>query len=472
MNDPVHRHDPPSSADHPMLATPADVLVRQVRDLALWTWRLRWWLLGGMLVGGLLGVGLVRTVLKQQTATARISLLRAQLENPLGSFSRKSIRFFNAPLSAFTADSLVETTLRQLDSGAPSPRLLFEVQQNLRIVDYGNDDYETSYSHRDGDRAVRLLSLHIQSYLASEVERNLAALRREVERLESFKADLAQRMTNADRQVREFRVANAFVRPEFAKENMAELRQTQRTLTELESRLADTAIELDEARRRLAAESPELRVAKTTSASGDAVRIARIDRLRMEISTLRADGMLDRHPVLERLLAEEGALIRMDDHAAVVPTETSEEVRPNERYLQLKQTVEKLEVARSQLQRQIQAAIAWRDEAKRTIDGLPILEERYAELSRGQGADSKSYESVVQVLEMARMQLRLEEEAAASRLDLYSAPRLRFSSHLMRTAAFGLAGAMAGISLVVAAWGALRLRRLVWGGGFSRGVAN
>lgn len=469
MNDPLHPNVPPGANDHPLLATPADVLVNQVRDLVLWSWRLRWWLLGSLLVGSLLGIGMARTLLNKQMAIARVSLLRSQLENPLGSFNRKSIRFFNAPLSAFTADSLVESTLRRLDGVAPSPRLLLEVQQSLRIIDYGNDDYEVSYSHLDGNRAVKLLTLHIQSYLDSEVERNLAALRREIARLEISKADLAQRMTNADRQVREFRAANAFVRLEYAKENMSELRQSQRTLTDLESRLADTKIELEEARRRLAAESPEIRVATTTSSLGDAERVARIDRLRMEISTLRADGMLDQHPVLARLLTEEHALTRMDNPVAGVPTETSEEIRPNERYLQLTQTVDKLRVAEAQLQRQINATTTWRDDSERIINALPALEERYAELTRNQDVDRKSYESIIGVLQLAQLQLRLEEAAASSRLDVYSAPRLRFSSNLVRMVAFGLAGAMAGVSLVIAAWGGLRLRRLVWNGNFSHG---
>jgi uncharacterized protein involved in exopolysaccharide biosynthesis len=472
MTAPNRPHDPPGSGDSPLLATPADVLVQQVRDLVLWAWTLRWWLLGACLVGGLLGVGLAKTMLNKQVANARISLLRAQLENPLGSFSRKSIRFFNAPLSAFTADSLVETTLRQLDGTSPSPRLLSEVKSDLKIVDYGNDDFEVSYSHRDGERAVGLLRVHIEAYLASEQARNLAALRREVERLEGTMASISTRMTEAERRLREFRSANALVRPEFAKENMANLRQAQAALGDLESRLADTDIELADAQRRLAAEKPELRVATTTSASGNKTRIERIDRLRMEISTLRADGLRDQHPTLARLLSEEQALTAMADAPAAAPTEISEEVRPSERHLQLTQLVEKLEVSRGQLLRQVATATRWLDQAKLIIDDLPLLEERYAELSRGQEADRKSYESIAQVLEMARLQLRLEEEAAPTRLDLYSAPRLRFTSRLVRTAALGLAGAMAGISLVVAAWGALRLRRLVWGGGFSRGAAS
>lgn len=473
MTAPNRPHDPPGSGDSPLLATPADVLVQQVRDLVLWAWTLRWWLLGACLVGGLLGVGLAKTMLNKQVASARISLLRAQLENPLGSFSRKSIRFFNAPLSAFTADSLVETTLRQLDGTSPSPRLLSEVKSDLKIVDYGNDDFEVSYSHRDGERAVGLLRVHIEAYLASEQARNLAALHREVERLEGTMASISTRMTEAERRLREFRSANALVRPEFAKENMANLRQAQSMLGDLESRLADTDIELADSRRRLAAEKPELRVATTTSASGNKTRIERIDRLRMEISTLRADGLRDQHPTLARLLSEEQALTAMADApAAAAPTEISEEVRPSERHLQLTQLVGKLEVTRGQLLRQVATATRRLDQAKLIIDDLPLLEERYAELSRGQEADQKSYQSIAQVLEMARLQLRLEEEAAPTRLDLYSAPRLRFTSSLVRTAALGLAGAMAGFSLVFAAWGALRLRRLVWDGGFSRGAAS
>jgi hypothetical protein len=114
-------------------------------------------------------------------------------------------------------------------------------------------------------------------------------------------------------------------------------------------------------------------------------------------------------------------------------------------------------------------AIRCRDEAKSIIDSLPELEERYAELSRGQDADRKSYESTALVLEMARLQLRLEEEAAPTRLDVYSAPRLAFSSNVVRGIAFGMVGSVLGVVLVVAIWGGIRLRRLVWGGGFSRG---
>ena len=472
MTVPNHPYDPPGSGDSPLLATPSDVLVQQVRDLVLWAWTLRWWLLGALLVGGLLGVSLAKTLLNKQVANARISLLRSQLENPLGPFSRKAIRFFNAPLSAFTADSLVETTLRQLDGTPPSPQLLSSVKSDLSIVDYGNDDYEVSYAHRDGERAVRLLRVHIETYLVSEQVRNLAALRREVERLEGTMAAISTRMTEAGRRLREFRSANAIVRPEFAKENMSDLRQAQAVLGEVESRLTDTDIELADARRRLAEERPELRVAITTSAPGNKARNERLDRLRMEISTLRADGLRDQHPILARLLSEEQALTTMADAPAAAPTEFSEEVRPSERYLQLTQKVERLEISRAQLLRQVASATRGRDQAKLIIDDLPLLEERYAELNRGQEADSKSFESIAQVLEMARLQLRLEEEAAPTRLDLYSVPRLRFTSSLVRTAALGLGGALAGLSLVVAVWGGLRLRRLIWGGGFSRGTAH
>ena len=385
MNDPVRPSNQPLGADHPLLATPADVLVEQTRSLVLWVWTLRWWLLIAVLLGGLAGGLLAATVLRKQTATALINLVPDQLENPLGSFSRKSIRFFHAPISSFTADALVQATLERLDGKMPTPRYLQEVRTDLNMIDYGDDVYEVSFSNRDGERALAFLRAHIENYSRSACERSLASLRREVSRLENTMQTVSERMRMTEARVREFRTRFADGRPEFAKENIANLHILQRRVSELEGQLTDVAIERDRVTRHLADEKPTIPLATMTS--GDSERLARLDRVRMDVTALRASGLRDQHPDVARLLAEEQALVGLDVGRQPTLSQTSVEQRPNERYLQLSQRLDQLGVSKEQLGRQIITAKRLANEAQQVLVGLPDLEQQFTELSRGHEAD-------------------------------------------------------------------------------------
>lgn len=498
-----------------LICTPVDELIAQVRKLVRWIWLLRWWLILGVVVGGGCGGLLGITLLRSHSAYATFRVLTAQHENPLGKFSREAIRFFNSPTNIFPSEALVAKTLERLDQKPPTSNQIYETRRKLDIIDYGGDIYEVSFRDANAIRALDFLRTHIQTYRDSEIERNLSTLSQEVERIKGTLATVTKRMESNQKNVGEFRTTNAHALPEFAREHTQHLRVREDRLAQLEAEHADLAIERTQLEQRFKDE-PITIVVETTERREQidvtAASTARLDVLRLQIVELRARGLRDAHPSIQRLLAEQVLLTRSPGQVLnVTPaskspaappaaqdrnptvagvTEASKfsgnrtprltdnaestlvENRPNERRTQMETRLDTIAVRMDQLSRQIANVNGQLVKARDIVVNVPLLENQYAEMSRGQSADINTYQQVAMVLEMAELQLQLESDSAASRLEQFNLPRLRFSSLMVKVLISTAVGAMVGFALASLIWSLLSLRRLVWPQGFVKGIVQ
>lgn len=482
-----------SETDALLACTPVDELIAQIRLLVRWIWRLRAWLALGLVAGAGCGALLDATVLRRHTAYAMFSVQTAQHENPLGKFSREAIRFFHAPVNIFPSEALVAKTLERLDGVQPTAMEIYETRRRLDIIDFGRDVYEVSYRHGDPQRAVAFLETHIRVYTEYEIAKNLASLRREADRIKGTLSSVSQRMANAEEKVRAFKAEHADALPEFAQEHMRYLREQEREVSRLEAQAADVEIERKQLAEQLRiepaiipVETRELREPLPASP----MAAVRLDALRLQLAEHRAAGLRDNHPSIQRLLNEQTLLAGALGDAAAAPAEpapapspgprpvrgpdresnsTTVENRPNERRMQMQTRFDALSVSANQLERRLAEAKAQVETARSIVANMPMLEKDYAELSRGRAADLGTYQQVAMVQEMAEFQLKLEQDSAPARLELFNPPRLRFSSHLMKLLVAVAAGAIAGVVLVGMVWGLYNLRRLVWPQGLGTG---
>jgi regulator of replication initiation timing len=322
--------------------------------------------------------------------------------------------------------------------------------------------------------------------------------------------------------VRAFRTENADGLPEFAREHTQRLRDLEKKIAELEAESLDLAIERSHLLERLKFEPKTIPVETSerreqvdvvdANAAGRQDTAARLNVLRLQIAELRSRGLRDAHPHLNRLLIEQDLLIRSPDqmpneapttalrpsqpttvpsppNIADAPTSkrlgsrtpgsptgngdsTLVENRPNERRTQMETRLDTLSVRMDQLARQITDTKAQLVKTRSIVVNLPVLESKYAEISRSQTADISTYQQVAMVLEMAEFQLKLEQDSAPSRLEQFNLPRLRFSSMMMKVLISTIVGAMIGFVLTSLIWSLLSLRQLVWPQGITKGVVQ
>ena len=285
-------------------------------------------------------------------------------------------------------------------------------------------------------------------------------------------AQVEERMVQTEDKIRVFKSKHAEGMPEFVQENMRNLRNLEKEVSTLEALYQDTEIERMYLARRLA-EEPEMIQVESEEVGGEVP--ARLAGLRIQIAEFKASGLQEEHPYLRQLLAEEALLNNKGQDATNTSTGSSTtltETIPNEVYQRLKGRYDELTVISEQSQRQLRETKNAVAKAREIVERTPLLEQRYAELSRGQVADQETYEQISKVLEMAQLQLKLEMEAASSRLELFTPPRLRFSSALVLLIATTIAGMMAGVALVGGIWSLQSLRRLVWPEGMTSGRAR
>ena len=498
-----------------LICTPVDELIAQIRTLVRWIWALRWWLMLGLVAGGSGGALLGITLLRSHTAYGMFSILAAQHENPLGKFSREAIRFFHAPVNIFPSEALVAKTLERLDGKPPTPNQIFETRRKLDISDFGRDVYEVSFRDRDANRATHFLNTHIQIYSENEIQKNLDTLRLEVERIKSTLIAVVARMNHNQECTRAFRTENADALPEFAQEHLQNLRGLERKVALLEAESADVAIENQHLEAQLKSEPVTIQVEtreRREVVDPISAATARLQVVRLQIAELKARGLREAHPGLKRLLAEQVLLLENPDLAPAMaaaarpngdPLTTPAtaaslmqrlggraappiasggpqgegasmvvENRPNERRAQMQNRVDILSVKTDQLRRQLSDAQTQLAKARGIVVNMPLLEKRFAELNRSQTADLNTFQQVSTVLEMAEFQLKLEQDSAPSRLELFNPPRLRFSSLMMKMLAATVTGAMVGITVVAVIWSLVSLRRLVWPQGFVKGLAQ
>lgn len=510
-----------STGNDLLICTPVDELVAQIRQVVRWVWTLRWWLLLGVTIGAGCGAVLGLTLLRSNTAYSTFRVLTAQHENPLGKFSREAIRFFGAPTNIFPSETLVAKTLERLDQRAPTPNQIYETRRRLDIIDFGQDIFEVSFRDRDANRALNFLTTHLKVYAEKEIESNLDTLRLEVGRIKDTLTTVGERMNRNQERARAFRSENAESLPEFAQEHMQNMRGLERKVTQLEAEAADLSIERAHLEERLQVEPASILVEtreRREQVDVTAAAAARLSALHLQINELRSRGLRDAHPSLKRLLVEQELLTRSPEKvleqapASAAPSPkpapsnadpltvagmlaakrsgnrglhptagadlpgssdaTLVENRPNERRVQMLTRLDSLTVKADQLARQIADARIQLTKARNTVVNMPLLEKQFAELSRNQTADLSTYQQVAMVLEMAEFQLKLEQDAAPSRLELFNPPRLRFSSQMMKLAIVTGVGAMIGFALAGLIWSLLTLRRLVWPQGVIKGIVQ
>jgi polysaccharide export outer membrane protein len=461
---------PPTSVERPRPAADSDDAAPSLEEVVLKIVRVgrylrrRMWLILGLLVLGL-GSGAVsfRYFPPVRAAYCVVTLHPAPRTNPIDPDQRVSsadpTQFFAGAERAFLSRESILGALRRMGFPEPSEGWADALAKRMRFESLGNHTYTAAFTpsifHGRDDWPLRFLDAHLRHYIDTEIDKKLTVFVAEVDFLRAQTTAAEKRLQEIARETVKFREANSdqiLAQSTISPGSQAEL-ETRRI--EAASRVERLSGELAGVRAQLGRGSA-LSQAKSQAAQADRDALSAVNR---KLTELRAQGLADGHPDVERLLREQKNLQRIIDeriHSDVTQFEKTANL-----------TYDGLRSQADQLEAQLRAARAERGTIEGSLRALrkvssysPKVNARLEELERMKEDAERQHELLFDRLKKAEVHLQLERVSTTSRYEIVVPPRLEAPPGRKALALRLGLGLLFGMFLAAVALGGIELRRL------------
>jgi polysaccharide export outer membrane protein len=450
-------------ADSEEAAPSLDDVILKVIRAARYLRRRMWLILGLTAVGVTLGAASFDYFPPVRAAYCVVTLHPAPRTNPIEPEMRPSpadpTQFFAGAERSFLSRESILGALRKMGAREPDEPWADAIAKRMRFESIGNNTYTAVMTppllSGRSDWHLRFLDVHLRNYIDTEIEKKLKVFVAEVDFMRTQTEAADRRLQDIARESVQFREANS-------DQILAQSTLGPGSQTELESKRIEVAGRVD----RLAGELEGVRSqlhrgsalsqAKSQSAQADRDALSTVNR---KLTELRAQGLADGHPDVQRLLNEQKNLQRIIDehlHSDVTQFEKSANV-----------AYDSLRGQADQLQAQLRAARAERGTIEAGLRSLrtvsshsPKVNARIEELTRMKEDAERQHSLLFDRLKKAEVHLQLERVSTTSRYEIVVPARLE-SPPGRKAFALRLAlGLLVGLGLATATIGLAELRKL------------
>ena len=426
--------------------------------------RQRLWLLIGFTVLGLaFGASSFEYFPPVRAAYCVVTLHPAPRSNPIETESRPAgadpLQFFAGAERAFLSRETILSALKKMGAPDPSEAWADGIAKRMKFENIGNNTYTATLTPGlltpRNDWHVRFLDAHLRNYINMEIEKKLKVFVAEVDFLRAQTETAEKRLRDIARESVQFREANS-------DQILAQSTLSPGSQVELESKRIDVtgridrlAGELEGVRSQLSRGSA-LSQAKSQASQADRDALSAVSR---KVTELRAQGLADGHPDVQRLLNEQKNLQRIiDEH--IHSDVTQFEKRANVAY-------DSLQGQADQLEAQLRAARAERGTIEGSLRSLrtvsnhsPKVTAQIEELSRMKEDAERQHALLFDRLKKAEVHLQLERVSTTSRYEIVIPARLESPPGRKAFALRLSLGLLLGLILSAMVVGVAELRRL------------
>jgi len=417
----------PRPTDSEDAAPSFDDLILKVIRLARYFSRRIWLILAFLLVGGTLGATSFVYFPPVRAAYCVVTLYPAPRTNPIEPEMHHSqtdpTQFFEGAERAFLSRENIMGALRKMGILDPSESWADAIAKRMHFESMGNYTYTAIFTPNlfgdRGDWHVRFLDAHLRNYIDTEIERKLKMFVAEVDFLRTQTKAAEQRLQDIARETVQFRESNS-------DQILAQSTLGPGSQTELESKRIEISGRIDrlagelEAVRSQLARGSALSQAKSQSAQADRDALLVVNR---KVAELRAQGLADGHPEVQRLLNEQKNLQRIVDehlHSDVTQFDKNANVAYDSLRSQADQTEAQLRAARAE-----RGTIESGLRSLRTVSShSPKVNARIEELTRMKEEAERQHGLLFDSLKKAEVHLELERVSTTSRYDIVVPARL------------------------------------------------
>ena len=439
-----------------------DVVLRIVRA-ARYLRRRMWLILGFAALGLGLGAWSFQYFPPVRAAYCVVTLHPAPRANPIDPDQRPSpadpTQFFAGAERAFLSRDNILGALRRMGFPDPSDGWADALAKRMGFENLGDHTYSAVFTpslfqERD-DWPLRFLDAHLRNYIDGEIDKKLKVFVAEVDFLRAQTEAAEKRLQDISRETVQFREANSdqiLAQSTISPGSQAQL-ETLRI--EAASRAERLAGELAGLRAQLGRGSA-LSQAKSQAAQADRDALSAVNR---KLTELRAQGLADGHPDVERLLKEQKNLQHIIDeriHSNVTQFEKTANL-----------THDSIRSQADQLEAQLRAARAERGTIEANLRSLrkvsshsPKVNGRLEELERMKVDAERQHELLFDRLKKAEVHLQLERVSTTSRYEIVVPARLQSPPGRKALALRLGLGLLFGLFLAAAAIGGVELRKL------------
>ena len=461
---------PPATVERPRLPAESDDAAPSIDDIILKTVRVvrylrqRLWLILGLSVFGI-GLGAVsfQYFPPVRAAYCVVTLHPAPRANPIDPDQRPSptdpTQFFAGAERAFLSRESILAALRRMGFPDPSDAWADSLAKRMKFESLGNNTYSATFkpslfTGRD-DWHLHFLDAHLHAYIDAEIDKKLKVFVAEVDFLRAQTQAAEKRLQDIARETVAFQEANSdqiLAQSTISPGSQAGLEARR---IEAASRVERLAGELAGVRAQLGRGSA-LSQAKSQAAQADRDALSAVNR---KLTELRAQGLADGHPDVERLLREQKNLQRIIDeriHSDVTQFEKTANL-----------TYDSLRSQADQLEAQLRAARAERGTIEASMRSLrkvssqsPEVNARLEELERMKTDAQRQHELLFDRLKKAEVHLQLERVSTTSRYEIVVPARLESPPGRKALALRLMIGLLFGMFLSAVVLGAIELRKL------------
>lgn len=416
-----------SSEDGDNAAPSIDDLALKLIRAARYIRAHKWVVLGSAAVGLVLGAVSFKVLPPVRAAYSVVTLHPAPRANPIEPEQRASpvdpTLFFAGAERAFLSREAIIGGLHRMGIPNPSEAWADALAKRMKFESLGNNTYNATFKPTllgsDGDWHVRFLDAHLHNYIETEIEKKLKVFIAEVDFLRAQTHDAEKRLQEITRETVQFREANSdqiLAQASLGGSSQSELESKR---IEVSGRIDRLMGELEGVRSQLSRGSA-LSQAKSQSAQADRDALSATHR---KLTELRAQGLADGHPDVQRLLNEQKQLQRLIDERLRADVSQFDR-NANVAYDSLRGQVDQLEA-------QLRAARAERGTIEaglrslRTVNSQsPKVNARLEELTRMKEDAERQHGLLFDRLKKAEVHLQLERVSTTSRYEIAVPARL------------------------------------------------
>jgi len=437
----------PAYAAEPDAAASFADLVRKIIVLLRFLRRYATFILSAVLAGLAVGAMSVPLLPEAPTATCEIKLDPSTKENPVDARNSEQQRniFFDTAAKTLTSPKMVEATLKKVGITRPPESMSIVLASRITVEPIGADLFNVSYHEtRQQDTpegATGFLSMHIKTYVSSEIDRALHKLSAEVDFLRKRHADVTAEHQAISKDESQFKEKHTRALPEQGP-------GTVNSRFELESRKTLVSAEV----RRINGELESARRLLTGDASLGTGRVQDTQRYRDNVAELnrkiteaRAQGLADEHPTIRAFLEERRRLEQLISQQLTAPS-TDFERQTNADHQRLSQRIVTLEAQKAAAEGELNDTRRGIGSAISISTEMPAVARTLADLEHRKKNRETLADQLFIELRTQELQLDLERVNATSRFEIIAEPHLlpfSIKKLLAKRIGFALAGMLA-----------------------------
>ncbi|MEE9382341.1 MAG: FHA domain-containing protein [Nannocystaceae bacterium] len=378
-------------------------------------------------------------------AAFKISLIPDATVNPLQR-GRQTVTFFSAPKEGFRNPDLVAESVRKAYGQEPDEGEVKNAIANLEFRRVGQDLWEGGYSSRDGpDLTLAFLASHVEGYVDREIDKTLTGLNKQVSSMREVLDDTNRELRRISEKQERFQREHTGALPSHG-DHLGRLDELRARKLELTTGLERIGFELELAQSLLHSDD------SLVGSRMEIVRPLQTTRRGVErqLTAAKARNLGQDHPDVVGLVAELEVIKREIKHE-LDRKPTAEERKLNPELREARATVRRLSMEKRVASGELQSVVGAMARLGEVVDELPGLETQATELERSAHAKRVHHDRVMQRYDTAKLQLRLERDAAEGRYHMVTKPHVLPVSRYRKLVLFTLMGAALGLVLGVAA---------------------